>query len=35
MRKWALTKAAQVLAFSNVKGKDLTLIPVTLIPAVR
>jgi hypothetical protein len=35
MRKWAFTKAPQVLAFSNVKGKDLTLIPapLTLIPA--
>ncbi len=30
MRKWAFTKAPQVLAFSNVKGKDLTLIPATL-----
>ena len=28
MRKWAFTKALQVLAFSNVKGKDLTLIPL-------
>jgi hypothetical protein len=27
MRKWTFTKAPQVLAFSNVKGKDLTLLP--------
>ena len=33
MRKWAFTKALQVLAFSNVKGKDLTLILLYTHPA--
>jgi hypothetical protein len=31
MRKWAFTKAPQVLAFSNVKGKDLTLILLLIL----
>ena len=35
MRKWAFTKAPQVLAFSNVKGKDLTLILLMTLILLR